>query len=241
MVGQEMMMMKKKRAGLEPVTPTATATAKPAAALIWNKLLSAYSWFFLLSYFLSVCMYSTECQRLCGFLAFTTHTCAWIKQSKACVRKCMCAPQLLLLLCRSPSRCSAIPPPPFIAHSIWVFYFISLHFSFFCTCFTLRAVFIAAVFVAAAFYSLDPFLPSHHTPPQRIHLFIVLSLHRSPIIFHACTHTHTRAHTESLLLLHFVGAKMRCCHTSVGWIKLFSEEAKIKERQANQFREPAHE
>jgi len=34
MVGQEMMMMKKKRAGLEPVTPTATATAKPAAALI---------------------------------------------------------------------------------------------------------------------------------------------------------------------------------------------------------------
>lgn len=132
-----------------------------------------------------------------AFVALTTHTCAWIKQSKACVRKCMCAPQLLLLLCRSPSRCSAIPPPPFIAHSIWVFYFISLLFSFFCTCFTLRAVFIAAVFVAAAFYSLDPFLPSHHTPPQRIHLFIVLSLHRSPIIFHACTHTHTHARTLS--------------------------------------------
>jgi len=125
----------------------------------------------------------------------------------------------------SPTPCVFLP----LALFTWLLFF-------FCTCFTLRAVFIAVVFAAAAFYSLDSFLPPppspmlYHAvfPPPPLLSSPLHSFRRSPIIFHAQTHTHMYEHAHWLA---FVAA---LCGSQNARLPLFTWKLSYFQRNLNE-------
>jgi len=175
------------------------------------------------------------CAHFSGF--YHPHTCMnkAVKSMRLCMYEWVCVCSTIIIIIISRSLPLSLPTPSVflpLALFTWLLFF-------FCTCFTLRAVFIAVVFAAAAFYSLDSFLPPppspmlYHAvfPPPPLLSSSLLSFRRSPIIFHAQTHTST--HTCMYVHAHWL-AFVALCGSQNARLPLFTWKLSYFQRNLNE-------